>query len=186
MRTGRPAGVKRPDILTTSVRILTVAARPNPPMARFLIQFALLFALALWVGGGAAISFLAAPAVFEHAGSRQRAGDIVGHILRRFDTVSFAAGSIALLATLVQMGATVGAPRTLQLELALVVAMLGLALYARFALQPEIRRLRSLPEEDPRRRAFGRLHGFSVLCLLGEILLGALAMGLSVMMLTAP
>jgi hypothetical protein len=42
-----------------------------------------------------------------------------------------------------------------------------------------------VPKEDPRRLAFGRLHGFSVLCLIGEIVFGALAMGLSVMMLSS-
>jgi uncharacterized membrane protein len=162
-------------------------------MIGFLVHFASLFALSLWVGGGAALAFLAAPAIFEHAGSRQKAGDIVGHILKRFDTVAFASGSVALLAGLLELGATVGAPRTLSLKLALIAAMLGLALYSRLALAPEIRLLRdalgevdAVPKDDPRRRAFGRLHGFSVLCLMGEILLGALAMGLSVMMLAAP
>ena len=161
-------------------------------MVAFLVHFVSLFALALWVGGGAAISFIAAPAVFEHAGSRQLAGSIVGHILRRFDTYAFAAGPIALLAILVEMAGTVGGSRTLTLKLALVAAMLGLAVYSRFALTPEIRRLRDelgeidqVPKEDPRRQAFGRLHGFSVLCLLAEILLGAFAIALSVMTLTA-
>src|SRR5688572_15399766 len=90
------------------------------------------------------------------------------------------------------MAGTVGGSRTLSLKLALCAAMLGLALYSRLALSPEIRRLRDelgdqldqVPREDPRRQAFGRLHGFSVLCLLGEILCGALALGATVMMLT--
>src|SRR5580693_2768242 len=111
-------------------------------MIGFLVHFASLFALALWVGGGAAIAFLAAPAVFEHAGSRQRAGDIVGHILKRFDTVAFVCGSVALLASLLELDATVGAPRTLSLKLALIAAMLGLALYSRLALAPQVRTLR--------------------------------------------
>jgi uncharacterized membrane protein len=161
-------------------------------MPAFLVHFASLFALALWVGGGAALSFIAAPALFEHAGSRQKAGDLVGHILRRFDTVAFIAGSVALLAIGLELAGTVGAARTLTLKGALVAAMLGLALYSRFALAPQIRALREamgnvdeVPREDPRRAAFGRLHGFSVLCLLAQILLGAFAMGLSVMTLTA-
>jgi hypothetical protein len=157
-------------------------------MLGFIIRFTSLFALSLWVGGGAAISFVVAPAVFQLAGSRQRAGEIVGKVLQRFDTVAFTAGPVALVAILIEMAGTVGAARTLTLKLALVAGMLGLALYSRFALTPEIRELRAaigeidkVPEDDPRRRAFGRLHGASVLCMLGEILLGALAMGASVL-----
>jgi len=156
----------------------------------FLVHFASLFALALWVGGGAALGFFAAPALFDHASSRSVAGELVGHVLRRFDTLIFVAGPVLLLSTGLEMAGTVGAARTLSLKLALVVTMVGLATYSRFGLTPEIRKLRAslgdldaVPKEDPRRVAFGRLHGFSVLCLLGEILLGALAIGLSVMML---
>src|SRR6185503_4420968 len=98
----------------------------------------------------------------------------------------------ALGLTVVEMAGTVGGGRTLSLKLALLASMLALALYSRFALTPEIRRLRDelgdqldrVPAEDPRRRAFGRLHGFSVLCLLGQILFGALAIGATVMTLT--
>jgi putative copper export protein len=162
-------------------------------MAAFLVHYVFLFALALWVGGGAAISFIVAPAVFERAGSRRLAGEIVGQVLRRFDIYVLVAGPLALLLGALEMAGTVGAARTLTLQLGLVAGMVGLALYSRFALTPEIRKLRDqlgdqidqIPREDPRRRAFGRLHGFSVLCLLGEILLGALAMGTTVMLLTA-
>ena len=163
-------------------------------MLAFLIRFLSFFALCLWVGGGAAIGFLAAPVIFEKAGSRRLAGEIVGDILRRFDTYVFVAGPIALLMVLLEMGATVGAGRTMSLRVVLVAAMLGLALYSRFSLTPEIRRLREemgdeldhVPREDPRRRAFGRLHGFSVLCLMAEILLGAFAIALAVMTLSVP
>lgn len=161
-------------------------------MLAFLIRFVSLFALALWVGGGAAISFLVAPVVFEKAGSRRLAGELVGAILRRFDIYVLVAGPVALLSLLLELGATVGATRTLTLRLALVVAMLGLALYSRFSLTPEIEALRKqmgeeldrVPREDPRRQAFGRLHGFSVLCLLGQLLLGGFAIALAVMTLS--
>src|SRR5262245_44489738 len=145
-------------------------------MLAFLLRFTFLFALSLWVGGGAAISFFVAPVVFEFAGSRSLAGEIVGQVLRRFDLYALVAGSIALLAALVEMLGTVGASRTLGLKLALIAAMLGLSLYSRFALLPEIRKLRaqlgdidSVPREDPWRAAFGRLHALSVLCLFGEM-----------------
>ncbi|HVE82138.1 MAG TPA: DUF4149 domain-containing protein [Myxococcales bacterium] len=162
-------------------------------MAAFLVHYVFLFALALWVGGGAVISFVVAPSVFRLASSRHQAGEIVGQILRRFDAYVMAAGPLALVLGVLEMAGTVGGARTLNLKLALVVSMVGLALYSRFALTPEIRKLRDemgdqldqIPATDPRRRRFGQLHGFSVMCLLGEILLGALAMAATVMSLTA-
>ena len=162
-------------------------------MLVFLVHFVSLFALALWVGGGAAIAFLVAPVVFERAGSRRLAGDILAQVFRRCDTYVFVAGPIALAAVAVEAAGTVGGSRTLMLKLALVVTMLALALYSRLALTPEIQRLREqmgeevdrLPREDPRRQAFGRLHGYSVLSLLAQILLGAFAIALGVMTMSA-
>jgi putative copper export protein len=161
-------------------------------MVAFLIQFASLFAIALWVGAGAGIGFLVAPAIFQRAGSPKLAGEIVGEILSRFDTFVAIAGPIACLATFLEMAATPNAARTLGLKLALVVAMLGLALYSRFAILPQIHQARrelgenfdQLDRSDPRRRAFGRLHGYSVLCMLTELVLGALAIGLTVIAAT--
>src|SRR5262249_53389454 len=121
--------------------------------------------------------------------SRKVAGDLVGNILKRFDRYVMAAGPIAVLAVGGEVAGTLGAGRTLTLKLALVATMWGLALYSRFALTREIRRLRQelgddldrVPPEDAKRRMFGRLHGFSVLCLMGEILLGAFVLALAVM-----
>ncbi len=110
-------------------------------------------------------------------------------MLRRFDSYALVAGPIACAAALIEFAGTRGGGQILGLKLALVAAMLGLALYSRFALSPEIQQLRTqlgdemdkAPREDPRRLAFWRLHGFSVACLMGEIVLGAFAIGLSVM-----
>ncbi len=147
-------------------------------------QFASLFALALWVGGGAAVGFVAAPAIFETAGSRHLAGNIVGKILQRFDAYALTLGPIALLGT---VGELLLGRGTLMAALGagLVAAMLVLLVSGRVGLTPRIHRLRlemgealdSLPDEDPRRQAFGRLHGISVLLLLGQLVLGAFAIG---------
>lgn len=158
-------------------------------MLAFLVRFLSLFLLALWVGGGAAISFLVAPVVFERAGSRTLAAEIVGQVLRRFDRYVLIAGPAACLAVLLEMAGTLGGSRTIALRLALMAAMVGLALYSRFAILPQIQQLRAelgedldrAPRQDERRMRFGRLHGVSVLCLLGEIVLGAFAMALAVM-----
>lgn len=161
-------------------------------MVGFLVHFFSLFALAIWVGGGVGIGFIAAPMVFQRAGSRRLAGEIVGQILRRFDIWRLSAGSVALVVTVLEMVGTVGAGQIFSLRLVMIVTMLALALYARSALAPEIQRLRAelgddldrVPRDDPRRVAFAKLHGYSVLCLMGELLLGAFAMALAVMTMT--
>ncbi len=94
-------------------------------MLGFLVRFASLFILALWVGAGAAITFFVAPVVFEQAGSRRLAGEIMGRVLRRFDAYALIAGAVAGAAALVEAAGTVGAARTLGLKLALIGAMLG-------------------------------------------------------------
>lgn len=158
-------------------------------MLAFFLHFVTLLALSLWVGAGAGIGFLAAPALFQSVPSRREAGVLVGEILRRFEKAALGLGAAAALCILLQWVGTHGASRTLSLQLALVLAMLALVLYSKLAVAPEVRRLRDqlqgLPPEAEGevRRRFGRMHGLSVLCLLAEILFGAFAMGLGVMLL---
>ncbi len=155
-------------------------------MLAFLVHFLSLFALALWVGGGAAISFVVAPVVFEKAGSRSLAGELLGQVLRRFDTFALVAGPFALAAAWLELSGVPTAARTLGLKAALIAAMLGLAAYSRLALAPEVRKAREAEGDPARARAsVGRLHALWGLCVLGEILLGAFALALSVMPLSA-
>jgi len=158
-------------------------------MLAFLTRFLSLVAVALWVGGGATVAFLVTPAVFEHAGSRKRAGDIVGSVLQRLDLYVFTTGIIAAGGTAMDaLGFLGSGADTPWLKLWLILAMLGLAVFSRLLVTPKIRRLRSelgeeldrLPGEDPRRKAFGRLHGYSVGFLLLQLLLGAFVLALSV------
>jgi uncharacterized membrane protein len=158
-------------------------------MGLFLIRFMWLFALALWVGGGAAVAFLAAPAVFARAGSRRRAGEIVGAILRRLDLTVLVLAPFALAGPVLEAVWTGQALGSVAVPLGLVGGMTALGLFSRLALTPRIARLRDelgddldrVPKEDPRRRAFGKLHGFSVLCLLGQLLLGTVAIAVAVL-----
>lgn len=158
-------------------------------MLAFLIRFASLFIVALWVGAGAAIAFFVAPVVFEEVRSRSLAGELVGRILRRFEGYALLAGPVACAAVFLEMAGSVGGGRSLGLKLALIAAMLGLSAYSRFALGPEMRALREqLGEEidsvsamDGRRSALARLHGFSVLTLMAQLVLGALAIAVALM-----
>ncbi|MGQ0508615.1 MAG: DUF4149 domain-containing protein [Myxococcaceae bacterium] len=161
-------------------------------MLGFLVHFTFFFVLALWVGAGAAVSFLVVPIVFERAPTRSVAGSIVTQISRRFDVYALLAGPLAVACVFLELAATRGAVRTLFLKLMLLMSMMALAAYSRVALAPELKRLTdgmggaldTLTHEDPRRLIFRRLHGLSILCVMGECLFGALALALTLMSLS--
>jgi uncharacterized protein DUF4149 len=144
-------------------------------MLGFLIQFLGMFAIALWVGAGAAIVFLVVPVVFERTSSRQLAADLIGRIIQRLNGYVWIAGPIALSAALFELAAAPGASRALTLKAALIGGMLALAIYSRLVFAPEIR------VSSPERARLGRLHAFSGLLLIAQTLLGAFAIGLTLM-----
>jgi uncharacterized membrane protein len=153
-------------------------------MEPILLRWCGLLALSLWVGGGAAIAFLAAPVVFERAESRTRAGEMVGGMLRRYERMVLFC--ILVSASSAGLGAVFFRTRAAALQVGVVGVMAGLALVSQRWVGPRIAALRAemgevsaVARDDPRRRRFGRLHGVSVLLLMGQLLLGALALALA-------
>jgi hypothetical protein len=117
---------------------------------------------------------VAAPTVFDVIAARQihegrlLAGAIFGEILDRFHHVEYTCGVLlpASLATRAVLGPR---PRRFAFRFAVAVLMLAAVVYSGFVLTPRIEGLQrsigvapsSLPEGDPRRVEFGRLHGMS-------------------------
>ena len=152
------------------------------------LRFAGLLALAVWLGGLLSLGGIAAPVAFEVAESQQvangraLAGAIVGEALRRFHLVSYACGGM-LLASLVARAILGPRPRRFGVRTGIAAVMLGTALYSGIVVTGRLERLRkeigtapsSLPEGDPRRAAFGRLHAQSttlqLVPLIGTVLL---------------
>ena len=140
----------------------------------FALRYTALLALTVWVGGLLSLGAVAAPAIFDVVAAQQIAegrlvsGAIFGEILRRFHHVSYVCGCLVPL-SLVARGVLGPRPRRFAVRMALSVLMLGAVAYSGLALLPRIEALRtsstvapsSLPESDPRRIEFGRLHGFS-------------------------
>jgi hypothetical protein len=128
-------------------------------------QLVTVVVVAAWLGAAALAAAVVAPAAFAVLPTRALAGALVGRVLP------------ALFVTGVVVGATAAAlqwgagGRGIRLALPLLVAVACAA--AQFAVAPRIARLRAeigpsvdaLAVTDPRRRAFGRLHGVSVLLL---------------------
>src|SRR6188472_1991259 len=145
----------------------------NDPMLA--LRYASLLALVVWVGGLLALGAIAAPVTFDVIAARHvpegrvLAGAIFGVILRQFQYVSYACGVVLGLA--LSARAVLGPrPRRFALRLAIAAVMLLAVLYSGFVVAPS-----SLPDGDPRRLEFGRLHGLStgiqLVPLLGGLLL---------------
>jgi hypothetical protein len=155
------------------------------------LRFATVLAIAVWIGGLLALGTIAAPAIFEVVAlrhgpeGRMLSGAIFGEVLRRFDVVSYACGAVILAALAVR--AVLGPrPRRFSIRVGVAVLMLSASLYAGMVLSRQIEEVQqqigagvaasSLPNGDPRRTEFGRLHGQSTLIQLVPILGGLVLM----------
>ena len=131
---------------------------------------------AAWLGAGVLFAAVVAPAAFASLPSRTLAGAIVGRVLPVIFYWGLATGvALAILARIAGRGrlVTLGTVAGLVTAVSCAIGQLVVA--------PRIERVRAsiagpieeLPRDDPRRVAFGRLHGASVLWL-GVGMLGAI------------
>ena len=151
-----------------------------------LLRFASLVVLALWVGGLATLGLLGAPAIFDvleahdpEAG-RALAAEVFGAVFRRFQHAAWALGAVlhALHAARALLGPR---PRRLALRVWAVMTMIGMCLAGGLLIAPRIESIRqstsgavaSLPDTDPRRIEFGRLHALSNGLMLLTLITGA-------------
>jgi hypothetical protein len=157
-------------------------------MEMLALRYIALLALVIWIGGLVALGAIAAPVSFDVTASRHLpeprliAGALFGEMLRRFTLVGYAAGAIVLLSLLTRriLGPR---PRHFGFRAGIVAVMLAASAYAGLVVAARIDTLQheigaapsSLPEGDPRRLEFGRLHGVSTVLQLVP-LLGGLAL----------
>lgn len=144
-------------------------------MIRMLVlRYAAVLALVVWVGGLVALGAIAAPSIFEVIAARQIAdarllsGALFGEMLARFTVVSYSCGGVVLLSLIVRriLGPR---PHRLAWRAGIGAVMLAVTAYGSFGIAGRITALQreigvapsSLPEGDPRRVEFGRLHGIS-------------------------
>ena len=141
--------------------------------------------LALWVGGLATLGFLAAPTIFgvlelhDAEAGRAMAGEVFGAVFQRFQHAAWALGG--LLLALYGLRAALGPrPRWLAVRMWTAMAMLAMSLATALYIAPRIDAIRQsttgtvagLPDTDPRKGEFGRLHGFSNGLMLVTLLCG--------------
>lgn len=155
------------------------------------LRYAGVLALTLWVGGGLVLGAIGAPSIFDvlaarHvADDRVLAGAIFGETLRRFHPLSYACG-LVLLGSLLARGVLGPRPIRFAVRLGIALAMLLAAAYSGVVVSGRIARAQSdigaavssLPENDPRRVAFGRLHATSTGLLMVPMIGGLLLLWL--------
>ncbi len=139
------------------------------------LRYVGLLALVVWVGGLLALGAIGAPSIFDvlsshqAGGGRWLAGAIFGETLRRFHLVSYGCGAV-LLGTMIVRAVLGPRPRRFAIRAVIALAMLAASVYSGVVVAAQIARTQaaigaaapsSLPEGDPRRVQFGRLHAVS-------------------------
>ncbi len=148
------------------------------------LRFLQVFALGTWIGGIIYLSFVVAPGVFGILLNRDQAGNIVGYSLTRLHHIGVVAAVIYLVAGL-------GLARSLKWLITpaaiLLMVMLALTLISEHAVRPRMAILRAemvsvdaTPPENPLRIRFDRLHRVSVQLEGATLLIGVVALFLTV------
>jgi hypothetical protein len=150
-----------------------------------ILRVASLAMVALWIGGLAVLGLVVAPSIFavleqqDPLSGRILAGLVFGDIFARFQRLAWflGGGLILLLGARALLGPR---PRRLGVQVGLVAVMLAASAYGALIITPRIDTLRTgvattalpaggmapvsmagLPDTDPRKQEFGRLHGLS-------------------------
>jgi uncharacterized membrane protein len=140
------------------------------------LRYLYVVALVLWVGGLVVAGALVAPSVFgvleawNESEGRMLAGRVFGDVLLRLTWLSYAMGGIMFIALTLHrlLGAR---PVRYGIRVSIMALMLVLMMYTGFWLIPQVDAIQAdvpgavadLPDGDPRRVEFDRLHGLSTL-----------------------
>jgi hypothetical protein len=128
--------------------------------------------VAAWIGAAAIVAAVVAPAAFKVLPTRTMAGAVVGEVL-----------PVIFIAGLVIAAIAIGIEARSSLRAAAIVPLAAMMIacgIAQFVVAPRIEAARlsiggqvdSVPESDPRRVRFGKLHAFSVMWM-GVAMIGA-------------
>lgn len=149
------------------------------------LRYAYVLALVVWVGGLVAAGAFVAPAIFgaldaeAGASGRMLAGAAFGEVLRRVLVAGDWAGGV-MLVTLTALRLLGPKPIGYGVRAAVLAVMLAVNAYTAHVILPEAESLRqaiqapmaTLPEADPRRSRFDRLHQLSTMLVTGIALAG--------------
>jgi hypothetical protein len=145
----------------------------------------MLLSLVVWLGGLIFLAFVEAPTVFSPGllPTPHMAGSIIGRSLDLLHYIAMVCGVIFLTGSMAYSRMTVGDARPLAARHVLIVLMLLLTMISQFGISPKLHAIRAevgvidnAPPDNPLRREFDRLHGWSEKFEEGVLLLGLLAL----------
>jgi hypothetical protein len=168
----------------TQRRLHALTSAPIILLMSFL-RFLMLLSLVVWLGGLIFFALVEAPIVFSPGllPTRQMAGSIVGRSLDVLHYMAIVSGVVFLIASMVYSRMATGNARPLAARHLLIVLMLLLTAVSQFAISPKMHAIRaevgiidSVAQDNPQRREFDRLHGWSEKFEEGVLLLGLVAL----------
>ena len=139
-----------------------------------LLRYLYVVALVLWVGGLVVAGALVAPSVFgvlqawNQSEGRVLAGQVFGEVLLRLTWLSYVMGAVMFI-TLTLHRLLGARPIKYGIRVGIMTLMLVMMMVTGFYLIPRVDAIQAevagpvaeLPDTDPRRVAFNRLHGLS-------------------------
>jgi len=150
------------------------------------LRFLRVFALGTWVGAIFYFSAAVAPGAFRVLSNPDQAGLLVEFTLRRLHHLGVIAGLLFLFASLVLAISSKGARKGLLLPVIGVLLMVALTTISQHVVIRRMVQLRrqmisveATPGNDPRRAEFDRLHGVSVELEGAVLLIGFVALFLT-------
>ena len=140
----------------------------------FALRYLYVVALVLWVGGLVVAGALVAPSVFgvlqawNQSQGRVLAGQVFGEVLVRLTWLSYLMGAVMFI-TLTLHRLLGARPVKYGIRVGIMAVMLVMMMITGFYLIPEVDAIQAqvsgpvseLPDTDPRRMEFNRLHGLS-------------------------
>ena len=132
---------------------------------------------ALWLGGGAFLLFIGAPAAFKASDSPMNAASVVGAMLTRWHYIGLLLPLLLLAIEWRHARPRLIAILSAAIVLAALQAVVDLRIRAIRAQSPVP--ISSLDRNDPIRKRFGVLHGISSVLLLGQVVLATAGVALS-------
>jgi len=126
---------------------------------------------AFWLGSGAFLIFVAAPAAFRALSNPVTAANVVGAMLNRWHYIGLTAPLILL--ALEWRRARVAVLSIIFAAIVLAAAQVMVDMRIRSMRENSVVPISELSRQDPLRRRFGLLHGVSSMLLLGQVIAAA-------------
>ncbi len=154
-----------------------------------LLRYLMLLSLVIWIGGLIFFAFVLAPTVFDPniLPTRQLAGNVVNRTLGVLHWIAIACGIVFATTSMIDSRLVTGAAQPFAARHLLVYLMIILTLVSMFGVAAKMQVLRQemgmidqVPQDDPRRVEFNRLHVWST-----RIEGTVLVLGLALLYLTA-